>query len=91
MMAVWKYDLEGYTPEIMMPRGARVLAVDTQGGRRVLWALVDPEALQAPRHFEIIGTGHPITKALGEYVGTFQELNGRLVWHVFEVGGAEGA
>lgn len=73
--------------DVAMPRGALILAVQTQRERLCLWALVDDaEARTESRRFRIAGTGHRIESALHHhYVGTFQLDDGNLVFHVFEV------
>ncbi len=82
---VWKFELSLAGSRIEMPVGARVLTVQTQLGRPCLWALVDPERAKEERLFVVYGTGHPIAAPdTLAYVGTFQDLGGRLIWHVFE-------
>lgn len=84
--ATWKYPLPcAGSTEIPMPRGAKVLTVQTQNHQPVLWARVDTnEWMFESRVFHIRGTGHPFDGHEGEYVGTFQLEGGRLVFHVFE-------
>lgn len=71
-----------------MPQGAEILHVGTQGDKVVcFWALVENQNRKEIRTFTIHGTGHPLAdNACAEtYVGTSIQMNGRLVWHVFEV------
>lgn len=71
--------------EIDMQEGAEILTVQMQYGAACIWALVDPEAPLKPRRLAIMGTGHPTPDAgAGRYIGTFQMLDGGLVWHLFE-------
>ena len=86
-MVVWKWsiNLEDIRHEnaILMPEGARVLAVANQYEALAIWALAEPEAPRRSRTFQVVGTGHPISSG-GIYVGTAQFREGALVLHVFE-------
>jgi len=83
---IWKYDLAALDLQtIELPRGARVLSVDAQGGNTVLWALVNPDEDMTERTFRICGTGHPVCPDPGTFIGTVLMAEGGLVWHVFEV------
>jgi hypothetical protein len=72
---------------LQMPVAARILSVQCQNDRICLWYEFDIEAKDdlVPRHFVIAGTGHtlPDTHTL-VYLGTVQQANGMLVWHVYE-------
>jgi hypothetical protein len=82
---IWKYPLQPDVTTLDMPQGAQVLTVQVQGNRPVLWALVDPCQLKRKRRFAVFGTGHDIPDEVGKYIGTFQLLDGGLVFHLFEV------
>ena len=71
---------------VEMPYGAKILTMQLQCGEPCVWALVDPEEERIQkRAFRIFGTGWDIPESPAmEYVGTYQELGGALVWHVFE-------
>lgn len=90
MMTIWKFPVqpsEHYVVE--MPRGARLLSVQTQGGEPALWALCNPQSPRVKRSFSVFGTGHDATavELLGmKYVGTFQIGGGTLVFHLFDQG-----
>ncbi len=87
MKAIWKFLLSrAGDQEIELPRGAELLTVQVQRGVICLWAVVDPNTTERDlRTFYIVGTGHPMPEnPMVEYVGTIQELEGALVWHVFE-------
>jgi hypothetical protein len=94
MLAIWKFDIPTQSDcVIYMPRGAQLLDVQVQRNRPVLWALVDPEAEQVPRGFALLGTGSgiatdgaPATAFREQYVGTFQNLDQTLVFHLFDRG-----
>lgn len=85
---IWKYQLETTDwNEIEMPIGAEILTVQTQGENVCLWALVNPNEDKEKRVIEIIGTGNPVecdSKFTRKYINTYQLLEGRLVFHVFE-------
>jgi hypothetical protein len=87
-VTIWKYPvLVTDTFTIHMPTGARILSVQVQDGGAMMWALVDPDAPKVTRTFRVAGTGHKVDAA-GVFVGTFQMLNGRLVFHLFDLGEA---
>lgn len=89
---IWKYEI---TPsdfqEIIMPVGAKILDVQTQGDTPCIWALVNPNYTDTEvRIFEVFATGVPIKYDMGvqrEYIGTFQLMGGGLVFHLFEYTG----
>lgn len=86
---IWKYILEiTDSQELIMPKGACVLTVQTQNNTPCLWALVNPNAEKESRIFETFGTGHPICCATDmhrNYIGTYQTHGDSLVFHVFEL------
>jgi len=86
MATIWKFTLpmrDEFTIE--MPRGARLLCVQTQGNQPCVWALVNEEAEMETRRFAMRGTGHDASglTAEADYVGTFQLHGGTLVFHLF--------
>lgn len=84
-MTIWKYPLPITNIScIPMPRGAKVLTVQTQEDGPYLWVLIDEKAAPMSRYFAVYGTGHPLSDNLGTYIGTFQIEGGALVFHVFE-------
>lgn len=73
----------------MMPRGAKILCVQTQGQIPCLWAVVNDQHPLDPRTIWVAGTGHPIAvhesmAYVDAYIGTFQLQGGALIFHVFE-------
>ena len=84
-MKIYKYPLE-LTPEqqVEMPLEASILTVQVQNNIPCLWALVDPEMPPSRRTIYIRGTGHEFDVKSFKYINTFQQLNGGLIWHVFE-------
>jgi hypothetical protein len=87
-MQIWKYSVEISSHfSVPMPKGARLLCVQSQEGAGALWALVDPEQKREARHFAVVGTGESLPdQGKGfKYVGTWQtDSYGVLVWHLFE-------
>ena len=80
MKTVYKYP----TGEVMMPKGAKVLAAWCQNGEVQIWAEVDDKAPLEERHFVVYGTGWEIaTDRNLSYIGTVHD--GAFVWHVYEV------
>lgn len=71
---------------IEMPGGAKILSVALQGGRPVLWALVDPEAPKERRPVYIVNTGGELGDEFGgrRFVGTLVFGDGGIVLHVWE-------
>ncbi len=86
-MKIWKWSLALKRQEILlMPKGAKLLAVQTQRNMPHLWALVDENLELEPRAFATYETGDPLPENKpGKYVGTYQLENGQLVFHFFEL------
>lgn len=75
-----------------MPADAEVLSVANQHECLCLWYKTDTDCRKRKvRWFRVAGTGHPLedvaaTKCdLGRFLGTALFLDGKLVFHVFEV------
>jgi hypothetical protein len=69
-----------------MPQGAEVLCVQLQHGVPQIWALVEDDAPRQTRSFAVRGTGHDCGGlSAGQYIGTYQLVEGSFVGHVFEV------
>ena len=82
---VWKYPASfGGSWTQLMPVGAKVLSVQTQGNRLQIWALVDPHAPAETREFATYGTGQPMPDDPGQFIGTYQLDGGGLIFHLFE-------
>lgn len=83
---IYKYPLEIIDEQVvLLPAYARILTVQAQHDAPYLLALVNPNLPnEVPVTIRMFGTGHPIEDSDGlEYVGTFQILEGDLVFHVF--------
>ncbi len=86
MKTIWKFPVTviGDLFGVPMPAGAEVLSMQLQNDVPVMWALVDDQAPTVIRTFAMYGTGHPVHAGHGRFIGTFQTLGGRLVFHLFE-------
>ncbi len=88
MLTIHKWPLAtADVQSLLLPRHARILTVQAQKGRPMIWALVDDKEEKEKRQIFIVGTGHEIRGARSKdlrHVGTFQLQNGELVFHVFE-------
>jgi len=87
MKTIWKFNVcpdSGFYLEL--PNGAVFLDVQTQNGEPCAWFEVDSEAPREKRKFASFGTGHPIPDNVYlKYLGTFQLLEGILIYHMYEV------
>jgi hypothetical protein len=84
MEMIWKYQI--YSTEeqkLEMPWGSELLDIQIQNGEPYIWARVNPENRTIKREVYVIGTGHAHSEIKGQYVGTFQQQDGELVFHVF--------
>lgn len=89
MKTIWKYPLQVTDMQTLrIPKGARLLATQAQGGEPSIWAIVDPDAPKVERVIAMFGTGHPLPDQLdtNSYIGTFQLHGGAVVFHVFDGG-----
>jgi len=90
---IWKWELD-ITDEqdIVAPLATKFLDVQWQYDTIAIWGMFDCriEHDLVPRKLIICGTGNRISIAdvwkHALYVGTVQESNRRLVWHVFDMG-----
>ena len=83
---IYKYPLEIIDKQvILLPAYARILTVQAQHNAPYLWALVNPNLPnEVPVTIRMFGTGHSIKDSDGlAYIGTFQILEGDLVFHIF--------
>lgn len=84
---IYKYQL-GSVPiagryEIKMPKGAKVLTVENQNEKIVVYAIVDMYEKKQKRHiFYAYSTGQPIIPK-GKFLGTFMFYDGINVKHIF--------
>ena len=82
-LTIWKFALNEET--ILMPQGARLLAVQMQDEVPHVWAEVDPSVPHVRRRLVHVGTGWEGGVEAGyHYVGTFQQ--GWMVFHLYDAG-----
>ncbi len=85
---IWKFELTGKgNQRIELPLNYEILALQIQRDTPCMWVLVDPSKPKVTETFEIYGTGLEIHYDMGmdrEYVGTWQEHGGALIWHLFK-------
>lgn len=79
---IWKFPLQLALRQVLrVPRSARILSCQYQGGVLTLWAFVDPDAAQEDLVVHIVGTGRDMpTNTPLQYLGTVQTE--AYVWHV---------
>ncbi len=83
--SIWKFPLEIQSLQLVpMPKGARLLSVQVQGGTICLWAEVDLDASEILRHIWMPGTGHDLYDGDTTFIGTVQTPP--FVWHVYDGG-----
>jgi hypothetical protein len=85
MKRIYKYPIpvnDQITLEL--PKGSEILTIQMQKSEPFIWVLVDIDQLKEERYFYLYGTGMKVKPGL-KYIGTFQMLNGGLVFHLFEV------
>ncbi len=85
-MKIFKYELAIKDNQVIkMPEGAKVLTAQEQLNYSLfVWALVNPDAPQEDRTFEVIGIGNDIEPNRNRsFISTVQM--GGYVWHVFEI------
>jgi len=87
MYTIYKYPFDvSDSVSITMPSEAKILCVQMQDKTPCLWAMVNPTGVIETRYFKVIGTGHKVDQPENLiYIGTFQELDGLLIWHLFEL------
>jgi len=86
MKTIWKFELEMVGMQnINLPKGAKILTVQTQNEKACLWALVEIDVAELEqRTIVTFGTGHPMPDVSLVYLGTYQVAGGALIFHVFE-------
>lgn len=92
MRTIYKYPLEITDQQaIEVPAHAEFLTAQMQrtsileDRKLYVWAIVDTANLKEIEHFFIVGTGNPMPEKpkLLQHLGTVQEEDGWLIWHVF--------
>jgi hypothetical protein len=86
-MRIFKYKMTDNECQLRMPIGAQFLSVQCQFDEICLWMEVPDVSTGGPeveRTFIAIGTGHLFNERGLKYLGTVQQAEGRLIWHIFE-------
>ncbi len=85
---IYKYDLEEGQNLISMPKGAIILHVESVNDVPRMWVQVQAGGAIENRRIAMVMTGHNLDpeELQGKYIGTAVCLNGREVWHVFDLG-----
>ena len=88
MITIWKKEIQTTDVQLVeMPLDAELLTVQEQNERVILWFKVDTEKPKANREIVIYGTGNPMPDNVNAvYLATYQVLDGRGVFHVFDNG-----
>lgn len=83
---IYKYRLETTDDQyLVLPTGAKFLAVQVQDRIPCVWVQQDEDRHEKERHhIRIYGTGHWMAQDPGVYVGTYQLMDGNLVFHVYQ-------
>lgn len=86
-MRIYKYNVPVQDEFIIeMPENAQILSFQEQQGNLALWCAVYHRNPLEKRIFAIRGAGHDIDMSyVKKYIGTTQQLEGNLVWHLFEM------
>lgn len=90
MKTIYKYQLQIVDHQLVqIPKKATFLSVQFQENQLCMWLIVDTERMDLEAaHISIFGTGHELPDSVDSakywYLGTVQQFNGKLVWHIFE-------
>lgn len=87
MKKIYKYPIKVVDIQtVKLPKGAIILTTQLQEEKPCIWAYVDPNEIEAEDvTLRVYGTGQEINDSLDlTYIGTIQEFEERLVWHVFK-------
>ena len=79
----YKLDITDYQ-KLPLGKNAQILAVQIQNEEICLWAIVEIGCAPHDVIIRMFGTGHEMSKDDLRYIGTIQQWNGKLIWHVFK-------
>jgi hypothetical protein len=86
-LKIYKYPIEVIdSQELKLPKGARILTLQTQHDVPYIWAMVNPDEKRTERwQFVTHGTGHDVTPdiAMFTHLSTYQLQGGAFVFHAF--------
>lgn len=85
MKTIYKYPIQDDFTVLELPKDAEILTIQTQNGKPFIWVLHNPNEPKVRWEFIIKATGENIEEDLSKknYIGTFQMMEGMLVWHLF--------
>ena len=90
-LVIYKYEFpdpdHGTEQTFRIPRGAKILSIQSQRYHLQIWALVDRTKPEEDRTLVCYGTGRNIDRdsARLDHLATIQDETGLFVWHIFEV------
>ena len=88
MKKIYKFYAQPGRFNVVMSKGAKILAFQTQDNVPVFWALCDLDKESVNRDFVTYGTGKDvgIEEENLKYIGTAQmeEAGEKFIWHLFE-------
>jgi hypothetical protein len=83
VITVYKYPLDtGGNSVVSLPMASRILRVDWQNRKPVLWALADTENEAVKCRIRFYRTGHPMEPGNRRFINTF--FVDESVFHAFE-------
>jgi hypothetical protein len=87
MQKIWKYEVRNLWEHLVplrLPKGSKIQSVMVQAGRPVVYSVVElPATSMETRYLKFYATGE--TFQGGEYIGTVELEDKKLVFHVYEV------
>jgi hypothetical protein len=89
MKTIWKFPLAVTDSQIIIRASSDAVFLSAQMQHETLcaWAIVDDRQTNYRNYLvRIVGTGHPLDDVWfteGKFLGTVQQFDGSLVWHVF--------
>lgn len=86
-MKIYKYEISPFGETMVkVPRGSKVLSVQTQRDAPFLWIAHSNNKDLVERYFCAYPTGEsPGVSPIMTYIGTYQWQDGNLVAHLFEI------
>jgi len=84
LRTIYKYPLQVIDEQaIKIHGGSKILTVQVQAGIPCLWVEVETTNTMSSRRIFVHGTGHTVHEDAEDYIGSFQLMNGSLVFHVY--------
>ena len=84
-MKIFKYELNLGETVLEMPEPAKILSVQAQNNKPVLYVLIDEEESLVKKRIRVVATGQAADLFdAGKYIGTIMLDGGNFVLHAFE-------